>query len=100
MNVREFTESPMPQGVDERIAYTLDVSPWGVTPTSPVVALKNAAGTDVISSFSTGAASVSGNVITTPTIHSLVAGQIYRLEIKFVISGNTLEAWGNIRAEE
>lgn len=54
---------------------------------------------DVTSTVMTGAASVEGNVITLPVIHSLTAGVIYRCEVKFTIDGNVLEAYVYIRAE-
>ena len=31
-SIREVKESPLPQGIDERIAYTLTTTPWGSNP--------------------------------------------------------------------
>jgi hypothetical protein len=93
---RVILESPIYQGVDERIAYRLTTTPWGSSPSSPSVVIKNAAGTDVTATYTTGSASAAGDVITTPTIHGLVANTWYRLEIKFTISGNVLEAWSEL----
>jgi hypothetical protein len=62
---RKIIESPLKQGADEQIYYTLTTTPWGSSPTSVAVVLKNAAGTDVSSTNLSGAASVSGDVITT-----------------------------------
>ena len=86
----------MYQGADEQIAYTLTTTPWGNTPTSVAVVLKNSAGTDVSSTCLSGSASVSGDVITTPIVKSLTADAQYRLEIKFTISGNIVETWANL----
>lgn len=96
---RRVVESPLFQGVDERIAYELTTTPWGSDPSSPAAVLKDADGTDVTSTYMTGSASASGDVITTPVVHSLVDGERYRLEIKFTISGNVLETWAWIFAQ-
>ena len=93
---RRIVESPLYQGVDEQIAYTLTTTPWGSSPTSVAVVLKNSAGTDVSSTYLSGSASVSGNVITTPVVKSLVVDAWYRLEIKFTCSGNIFEAFADI----
>jgi hypothetical protein len=97
---RQFKESPIYQGTDEQIAYQLTVTPWGSSPSSVTVTLKNAQGVDVSAACLSGSASISGNVITTPKVISLVAGEKYRLEIKFTISGNVMEAWGEIWGEQ
>lgn len=83
----------MYQGVDEQIAYTLTTTPWGSSPSNPAVVVKNSAGADVTASVTAGSGSVSGDVITTPIIKSLTAGEWYRVEVKFTISGNIPEAW-------
>lgn len=93
---RRIKESPLVQGVDERIAYLLTTTPWGSSPGTITVVLKSAAGTDVSATYLSGAASVAGDVITTPIIHSLVNDTQYRLEIKFICSGNTFEAWADV----
>ena len=41
----------------------------------------------------TGSASVSGDVITTPLISGLVNGTQYRVEVKWVVGGNTFETY-------
>ena len=96
---RCIKESPIYQGEDEQIAYTLTTTPWGSSPSSPVVTVKNAAGEDKTSDFTDGNASASGDVITTPTILDLVDGAQYRLEIKFTVSGNVEETWGDLCGE-
>lgn len=96
---REFQESPIYQGEDEQIAYVLDTTPWGGSPSSPSVVLKDG-DTDVSSVNLSGSPSVSDDDITTPAVISLTAGRRYRLEIKFTISGNVFEAYGDIIGEE
>ena len=46
-DIRKVKESPLVQGVDERIAYTLTTTPWGSSPSSPSVVVKDEDGTDV-----------------------------------------------------
>jgi hypothetical protein len=98
---RRIVESPIHQGEDEKLAYTLTVpTSWGADPSSPSVTIKDADGEDVTGDYTSGSASVSGAVITTPTILDLVAEAQYRLEVKFTVSGgNVEEAWGDMRGE-
>ena len=99
---REVKESPLRQGTDEQIAYTLTTTPWGSTPTSVAVAaydITSGTRTLVTSTVLSGAASVSGDVITTPVVKSLTASSVYRLEILFTVSGNIEEAYLIINAE-
>jgi hypothetical protein len=101
MSDRKFKESPLKMGEDEIIAFALTVPPtWGSSPASPTNVLKNEAGTDVSSSNLEGDPSVSGSVITTSKVKSLTDGQRYRLEVKWTDTGNTLEAFAWIIAEE
>src|SRR3990172_3946662 len=95
---RRTIESPKYQGVDERIAYTLTTTPWGSNPTSVSVVLKDPGGIDVSSTKLTGSVGTAGDVITTPLVISLASGSTYRLEIKFVCSGNPYEVWTEIVA--
>jgi hypothetical protein len=107
----------MRQGADEVIRYTVDVSPWcasnfaAVNALAPIFTAVSApsastlsalqfklfelpAVTDVTATKTTGSASASGQVITTPFITSLVAGTQYRGELKFTADGNTYECMG------
>ena len=96
---RRVKESPLYQGVDEQIAYTLTITLWGNSPTSVSVVMKNAAGADVSATYLSGSASVSGDSIVTPIVKSLVAGESYRMEIKFTSNGNIFEAYTDIVGE-
>ena len=96
---RKFKESPMNQSPGEIVAYLLTTTPWGSSPTSPAVTIKQN-GLDVTSDVTSGAASVASDVITTPLIQSLTAGKAYRIEIQFVTGGNTFEAIGLIKCDD
>jgi len=101
---REIVESPATQGVDEEIAYTLTTTPWGSSPTSPVITawdVTDGGRTDVMSTiFPSGSPSVSGDVITLQTCKDMVANTKYRIEIKFTCSGNIFETYCFIYGEE
>lgn len=96
---RKIIESPLKQGADEQIYYSLTTTPWGSSPSSVTVIIKNSAGVDVSSTNLSGSANVVGDVITTPKVTSLTAGSAYRLEIKFTVSQNVVEAWADIHCE-
>lgn len=93
MSKRVIQETPIEIGIKETVPYTLTVpASWG-TVSSPIAVIKNANGT-VVSSVITGV-SVSRNVISfivNGTV--LVVNNDYRLEIKFSVTGGTLEAFG------
>ena len=89
--VRNGTQS---QGVDERIAYVLTTTPWGSSPTGVSVKafdVNAGAYTEVTATVLSGSATVSGDRITLPLVHSLT-DHLYRIEIIFICSGNTFEA--------
>lgn len=103
---REIFESPLIQGSDEAIAYTLTTTPWGTSPANVAVKLyewnaeTQVRGTDVSLTNLTGAAAVVGDVITLPVITGLTPEKTYRMEIKFTVSGNVMETYGFIYAEQ
>ena len=98
---REVKESPLLQGTDEQIAYKLTTTPWGSSPGSVAVTAWDitTTRTEVTSTVLSGSASTSGDVITTPVVKSLTAGNVYRVECKFTCSGNIFEAYFIINAE-
>lgn len=98
-HIREIKESPLKQGTDEQIAYSLTTTPWGSDPSSPSVAIYDESGTDLSLTNLSGSASVSGDVVTTPKVLGLTAGVRYRLEIKFTSGGNIYEAYAYIKGE-
>ena len=101
-SIREVFEGKQTQGEDEQIVYTIDVTNWGDSPSSPTMVVKEETDDyeDVTSTVApSGTASASANVITLPTIKNLTAESIYRAEVKFTLSGNILEFYIRIRAE-
>jgi hypothetical protein len=100
-NIREFKDSPVSQGPDEKIAYRIDTSKWpgSGNPTNPVVKLFDNANIDVSATYLLGSPSISTTFITTPLVQNLVEGKTYRLEVKWDRSGNTLEAFGGIECK-
>lgn len=102
-STRRVQQHPDPQGVNEARRYTVDTTPWGGSPASPVVTVLNVTaspvGTDVTATVCSGAASVQANVITTPLISSLTLNHVYHAFVRWTASGETLEAWFEIRAE-
>lgn len=98
---REVKEGLLPQGVDERVVYKLDTTPWGSAPTAVQVKAYDEmiAFSDVSATVLTGSPTVLVNLITCPTLFNLVQDHIYRLEIKFTTGDNTYEAFARIAAE-
>ncbi len=97
---RRTVESPLIQGENEQIIFSLTTTPWGSSPSSISVTLKSYPDmTDVTSHCLNGSASVAGDVITLPILQSLTAGIKYRLAIKFTCSGNVFETWADITGE-
>ncbi len=96
---REVKESPLAQGADEQIAYSLTTTPWGSSPSSVSVKIYNlATGVDLTTTNLSGSASAAGDVITTPLVTALVAGVSYKLEIKFTSGTSIFEAFAKINA--
>ena len=96
---RKFKESPLTQGADEKVPYQLTTTPWGTDPSSPVTTIKDRDGNATSTLLSTSVTTVSGDVITTPLVQNLVAGNPYTMEIKFTVGSTIFEAWGEIKAE-
>ena len=99
MTIREVKNSPRSQGESEEIAYYLDTTPWGGYGSTEVVKLIDANEVDISGTNLTGVPSVLGNVITTPLVVGLGRGIKYRLEIQWVLTGNTYEAFCDIHGE-
>jgi hypothetical protein len=90
---RDITQGRQSQGADEQIIYSLTTTAWGSTPTNVTVKaydLTNASA-DVTATVLSGAASVTGDVITLPTLKSLTAGRIYQIEVLFTAGGSIFE---------
>lgn len=101
-NSREVLEGVQYQGADESIAYTLDVTAVGSSPSSVSVVVKDVTNSATVTAtvMPTGSASVSSNVITLPALKLLTAGVLYRVEVKYTISGNILESYFYVQGQE
>ena len=74
MAIREVSEGRQAQGADEEIVYSVTTTNWASSPTNVAVVVKDDSdASDVTSSVTTGSSSVSGDVITLPTIKSLAS---------------------------
>ena len=101
-NIREIKEGLQYIGEDETIVYTLTTTPWGSDPgaaSAKIFEISGDALTDVSTSCMTGSVSTAGDVITLPAISGCTAGTDYRVEILFTCSGNTFEAFAELKAE-
>jgi hypothetical protein len=101
-NLREIKEGLQYIGEDETVVYTLTTTPWGSSPTSPAAKIFELDGddyTDRTSALMTGSAAAVNDVITLPAIAGCTAGTDYRVEVAFTISGNTFEAFAELKAE-
>ncbi len=89
---RQILQSPE-IGIEETAPYTLTVpASWG-TATNPSAEAKDSDG-DTVAGVVSGV-SVASNVISfTVDGTALIVNNDYRIEIKFDVSGGTLEAWG------
>jgi len=100
---RQVAEGATNQGADEIIAYTLTTTNWGSSPSSVSVVvfdITDGVRTDVTSTvMPTNSPSVQSDLITLSPLKSLTAGNTYRVEIKFTVSGNVLEAYAIVNAE-
>jgi len=105
MSERQVNESPFTMGSNEEIAFSVTIpTSWGTANFSDLsVALFEDPfddNTDVTSTKLSGSASASGQVITTPVVKSLTAGQQYWLSIRFDTSeGNQVSCYAIIEAE-
>lgn len=97
---REIRESPVEQGSDESITYSLTTTPWGGSPSNASVKVYemeyNGALTDVTATVCNGTASIVGDKIILPAIDSLEVGKTYRVEVLWTKGASQLEAWGLI----
>lgn len=102
VDYREVIEGIQYQGEDESIAYTLDVTAVGSSPTSISVEVKDVdADEDVTDEvMPVGGPAATGNVITLPPLTALTAGRLYRVEVKYTVAGNVLENYVLIQGQE
>ncbi len=98
-NILEVTEGIQTQSADEQLAYQITTTNWGTAPTSATAVVWDltAGETNVTPTSMPGTATVSGNIITLPLLKSLTENHMYRVETKFVSSGNTWECYFRVK---
>jgi hypothetical protein len=90
---RKITQSPIEIGIDETVPYTLTVpSSWG-SAGSPSAVAKDATG-NIVAGVVSDVSEISNVITFTVDGTALIENADYRIEIKFDITGGTLEAWG------
>jgi hypothetical protein len=97
-HTREVVEGVQRQGVDEEIRYSVDWSAVGV-PSSPVVVVKCGSSDVTAAVMPVNAPIVVGAVVILSPLLNLVAGALYRVEVKCAVGGNTLESYFFVQAE-
>jgi hypothetical protein len=96
---RKINQSPIEIGIDEIVPYTLTVpSSWG-TASDPTAIAKDSSG-DTVAAVVSGVGVASNVISFTVTGSALTVNNDYRIEIKFDVSGGTLEAWGIWQCKE
>ena len=97
---REVTEGTQPQGIDEAIAYQLLCDPPAVSVAAVTVYDETDGGADVTAAvLAAGTATVSGGNVLLPLLQGLTDGHLYRVEVRYSDSVNTLEPYFLVRAE-
>lgn len=104
MTNRQIKESPLTQGEDEILTYSLTTTPWGSDPEDVEITVWDVTDKatpddweDVTASvMPVGEPSVVGDVITFPPLENLTDGHIYRIEVQFTCGANTFEPYGLI----
>lgn len=88
---REVKESPLDQGVREKVSYSFDFSAAGVDVIegTPTVLMLTSGGVDVTATTLPGGASgtVTGRVATTGRVQALIDGQLYMLYCRVTHDG-------------
>ena len=92
----QFLEGHVQQRPGERIAYSVDTTPYGGNPGAPAAYVydvsddPDGAGVDVSATrLAAGGASADGAVITTPLVENVAGGETLRLVVRFACGGNT-----------
>lgn len=104
---REINESPMAQGINEIVIYTLDTSPWGGSPSNVAVSVfdyterimdGNSNVTEDVMPVNTP--TVDGDTIALSPLHNLDENIRYRINILWTFSGNTFDTYCYIDTEK
>ncbi|MCL4867751.1 MAG: hypothetical protein KJ063_02185 [Anaerolineae bacterium] len=93
------------QRPNEMIARVVDVTPVGSSPSNPVLTVwkidtRRGVSEDVTAVVATGDCSVTDNLITTARVGNLTDGALYHKVLRFLLGGNTLEYYWEIRCTD
>ncbi len=100
-SIRQCVPGQFTQGEEEELPYTVNVGQWASTPVGASTVLKYN-NLDVSAShlsISGSAPTISGIYITTPCLINLVAGNDYKLELKFEEAGKIYECFFHVSGE-
>jgi hypothetical protein len=100
--IRQVIESPLVQGDEEQIVYSIRTTPWGAAPSNVSVKGYDVTGgayTDVTSTILSGAAAVAGDVITLPVVKSMTQGKVYKIEVYFESGSQKFECYFLVECE-
>jgi len=94
-------ESPLEQGKDEIISYQLNTTPWGGTPSVPVVTIYDVTGgvytaltvAEMAVVMPVNTPSISVDLIILSPLKLLTVGKLYRVEVKFTSGGDVWEPY-------
>lgn len=103
MNKRSIREGQLTQGTGEKIAYQVDVTPWGTLPSNVVMTALDVSEdteTDVTATVVSGSATVDGNNVTLPFLQNLVEEHLYRVNVKFNCGLNVFEFYFLVKGEK
>jgi hypothetical protein len=100
MAILRVAEARQPQGTAENVAYTVDTSNVGGSPTGGTVIAYDLsdARTNVTSTVIPGTVSVSSDTITTPEVTALTAGHLYEIHVQFTTGTQDLDHYFEIQA--
>lgn len=85
----------------EELSYQVTTTPWGSTPTLPVVVVYDEADESNVTTtvMPTNTPTVNGDIITLSALKLLVKNHTYRIEVKFTSSGNIFECYFRVHCE-
>ena len=100
-NDREVLDGLQLQGANESIAYSIDTEPWGGTPSSPVHDIfdEEDLTTSLKSTLMSGSPTVSSHNVVLPALSGITDGVIYKVIVRFVSGGQTLEGYFRVKGE-
>jgi hypothetical protein len=93
---RQITEGVQYQGKDESVQYKITVDPVPLVGSTPTVYVfdSTAPDTDIKATvMPAGSLSFSGAIVTLPNLTGLTIGHLYRVEVRYTDSINTLEPY-------